>query len=277
MGVRSTLWSSRSTAKSHAVSWPSRHQDRARGSGFEAARPSSGMLRRHRRFFCACRFPAVGDAARGRAGLPPRRRVDPHGGAHASAGAQCPSTARVDHASQADRRLSARSYWPSSGSTPHKSGTLQAAIRQLQGPDRPRRPQGLLGNEWSTKARGSSCATGRWSATDLFARMNDDLRARGSVSWSRPRRALRAFIRTTCRSGRKIQAGRPNTICFWRALRRKEFRLSICDPRSRRLALAARSFICTIRIGHSAARWPRLTQLSRRTPTRIGGSTRAQP
>ena len=56
MGVRSTLWSSRSAAKSPAVSWPSRHQDRARGSGFEAARRSSGMLRRHRRFFAVAAF-----------------------------------------------------------------------------------------------------------------------------------------------------------------------------------------------------------------------------
>jgi alginate O-acetyltransferase complex protein AlgJ len=56
MGVRSTLWSSRSAAKSPAVSWPSRHQDRVRRSGFDVTRPSSGMLRRHRRFFAVAAF-----------------------------------------------------------------------------------------------------------------------------------------------------------------------------------------------------------------------------
>jgi alginate O-acetyltransferase complex protein AlgJ len=56
MGVRSTLWTSRSAAKGSSVSWPSRIQQRAWRTGLEAARPSSGMLRRHRRFFAAAAF-----------------------------------------------------------------------------------------------------------------------------------------------------------------------------------------------------------------------------
>jgi alginate O-acetyltransferase complex protein AlgJ len=56
MGVRSTLWISRSAAKSPSVSWPSRHQERARPSGLDVARRSSGMLRGHRRFFALAAF-----------------------------------------------------------------------------------------------------------------------------------------------------------------------------------------------------------------------------
>jgi alginate O-acetyltransferase complex protein AlgJ len=51
MGVRSMLSTSRSEAKSPSVNWPSLLQDRASGRGLGAARLSSGMLRRHRRFF----------------------------------------------------------------------------------------------------------------------------------------------------------------------------------------------------------------------------------
>jgi alginate O-acetyltransferase complex protein AlgJ len=51
MSVRSTLWTSRIAAKSPSASWSSRHQDRASLGSLDAARPSSGMLRRHRRFF----------------------------------------------------------------------------------------------------------------------------------------------------------------------------------------------------------------------------------
>jgi alginate O-acetyltransferase complex protein AlgJ len=55
MGVKSTLWTSRSAA-SPAVRWPSRRQERASASGLDAARPSSGMLRGHRRFFALAAF-----------------------------------------------------------------------------------------------------------------------------------------------------------------------------------------------------------------------------
>ena len=45
------LSTSRSEAKSPSVNWPSLLQDRSSGRGLGAARLSSGMLRRHRRFF----------------------------------------------------------------------------------------------------------------------------------------------------------------------------------------------------------------------------------
>src|SRR6202453_1255973 len=104
-------------------------QPRRRAILIRDAAPISSLLR-------GCCLPAVGGAARGGAGLPGRRRVDPHGGAHASAGAESACRQRrLVQASEADRRLSARPYRPSSGFTPRASGTLQAAVRQLQGPD----------------------------------------------------------------------------------------------------------------------------------------------
>jgi hypothetical protein len=56
MGVRSTLWTSRAAAKSPSVSWPAIFQDRSCGSSLGATRPSSGMLRRYRRFFAVAAF-----------------------------------------------------------------------------------------------------------------------------------------------------------------------------------------------------------------------------
>ena len=56
MGVRSTLWTSRAAAKSPSVSWPALFQDRSSGRSLGAARPSSGMLRRYRRFFAVAAF-----------------------------------------------------------------------------------------------------------------------------------------------------------------------------------------------------------------------------
>src|ERR1700684_1857186 len=56
MGVRSTLCTSRAAAKSPSVSWPALFQDRSWGRSLGAARPSSGMLRRYRRFFAVAAF-----------------------------------------------------------------------------------------------------------------------------------------------------------------------------------------------------------------------------
>jgi alginate O-acetyltransferase complex protein AlgJ len=56
MGVRSTLWNSRAAAKSPSVSWPVLFQDRSWGRSLGAARPSSGMLRRYRRFYAVAAF-----------------------------------------------------------------------------------------------------------------------------------------------------------------------------------------------------------------------------
>jgi alginate O-acetyltransferase complex protein AlgJ len=56
MGVRSTLWTSRAAAKSPSVSWPALFQDRSWARSLGAARPSSGMLRRYRRFFAVAAF-----------------------------------------------------------------------------------------------------------------------------------------------------------------------------------------------------------------------------
>jgi alginate O-acetyltransferase complex protein AlgJ len=56
MGVRSMLSTSRSEAKSPSVNWPLLLQDRSSGRGLGAARLSSGMLRRHRRFFALASF-----------------------------------------------------------------------------------------------------------------------------------------------------------------------------------------------------------------------------
>src|SRR5277367_5132410 len=56
MGVRSTLWTSRSAARSPSVSWPALFQDRSSRGGLGAAQSSSGMLRRYRRFFAVAAF-----------------------------------------------------------------------------------------------------------------------------------------------------------------------------------------------------------------------------
>lgn len=56
MGVRSMLSTSRTAAKSPSVNWPSLSQDRSWRSRLDTARPSSGMLRRHRRFFAVAAF-----------------------------------------------------------------------------------------------------------------------------------------------------------------------------------------------------------------------------
>jgi alginate O-acetyltransferase complex protein AlgJ len=56
MGVRSMLSTSRMAAKGAPVSWPSVPQARFWRRGLGAARPSSGMLRRDRRFFAIVAF-----------------------------------------------------------------------------------------------------------------------------------------------------------------------------------------------------------------------------
>src|ERR1700733_14105311 len=56
MGVRSTLWTSRAAAKSSSISWPALFQDRSWRRSLGAARPSSGMLSRYRRFFAVAAF-----------------------------------------------------------------------------------------------------------------------------------------------------------------------------------------------------------------------------
>ena len=56
MGVRSTLGTSRAAAKSPSVSWPALFQDRSWRRSLGAARPSSGMLHRYRRFFAVAAF-----------------------------------------------------------------------------------------------------------------------------------------------------------------------------------------------------------------------------
>jgi alginate O-acetyltransferase complex protein AlgJ len=56
MGVRSMLSTSRTAAKSPSVNWLSLFQEPAWRSGLDTARPSSGLLRRHRRFFAVAAF-----------------------------------------------------------------------------------------------------------------------------------------------------------------------------------------------------------------------------
>ena len=56
MGVRSMLSTSRAATKSLSVKWPSPPQDRSWRSGLDSVRPSSGMLRRYRRFFAVAAF-----------------------------------------------------------------------------------------------------------------------------------------------------------------------------------------------------------------------------
>ena len=56
MGVRTTLWTSRSAARSASVSWPALSQDRSWRRDRATARPSSGMLRGYRRFFAIVAF-----------------------------------------------------------------------------------------------------------------------------------------------------------------------------------------------------------------------------
>src|SRR3984957_12789665 len=56
MGVRSMLSTSRMAAKGAPVSWPSVPQARFWRRGLGAVRPSSGMLRRDRRFFAIAAF-----------------------------------------------------------------------------------------------------------------------------------------------------------------------------------------------------------------------------
>ncbi len=280
MGVRSTLWTSRAAAKSPPVSWPALFQDRSWRRSLGAARPSSGMLRRYRRFFAVAAFLVL--AAPLVAGL-----VYPDGAASILAEGRTPAPAptsacrqrRLVQASEADRRLSAGPYRPSSGFAPRASGTLEAAVRQLQGPDGPRRPYVLSGQRDGSPERRAHYARPGGGSNDRFARAHERRASspRHPFSGRAPAERLERLYRTTCRFGRKMQAARPNMICFWRTSPPKAFRLSICGPCSRKLALAARSFICTIRIGHSAARSWRLTQLSRRTRIPIGGSTRVQP
>src|ERR1700733_2998625 len=56
MGVRSTLWTSRAAPRSPPVGWPPLYKDRSCARSLGAARPSSGMLRRYRRFFALAAF-----------------------------------------------------------------------------------------------------------------------------------------------------------------------------------------------------------------------------
>ena len=181
MGVRSTLWSSRSTAKSHAVSWPSRHQDRARGSGFEAARPSSGMLRRHRRFFALAAFLLLATPLV--AGL-----VYPDGAASILMEGRTPAPAPrapVDSAEWITLPKQIDAYLQD------HIGLRQALLRTnrelskpLFGSYKVLTGRGgrmfFLGNEMVDESAGlvmRDRAVGQ--LTDLLARMNDDLRARG--------------------------------------------------------------------------------------------------
>ncbi len=135
MGVRSMLSTSRSEAKSPSVNWPSLLQDRASGRGLGAARLSSGMLRRHRRFFALAVFSLVGDAARGRARQAGQRRVDPEGGAQSGAGAEIArQSRRLADASERDRRLSQGPLWPAGENDPPAQGSDQS--RSVRGQQR---------------------------------------------------------------------------------------------------------------------------------------------
>jgi hypothetical protein len=181
MGVRSTLWTSRAAAKSPSVSWPALFQDFSWGRSLGAARPSSGMLRRYRRFFAVAAFLVL--AAPLVAGL-----VYPDGAASILMEGRTPAPAPrapVDSAdwfrlpNQIDAYLQDRIGLRQALYHAHRelSKPLFGSYKVLMG-------RGgrmfYLGNEMVVQSAGLVMRDQAVAQlTDLLARMNDELRARG--------------------------------------------------------------------------------------------------
>ncbi len=181
MGVRSMLSTSRMAAKSAPVSWPSLPQARFWRRGLETARPSSGMLRKHRRFFAVAAFLLLATPLV--AGL-----VYPDGAASILTQGRTPAPAPrapVDSAdwfrlpNQIDAYLQDHIGLRQALLRAHRelSKPLFGSYKVLIG-------RGgrmfFLGNEMVDESAGlvmRDRAVGQ--LTDLLARMNDDLRARG--------------------------------------------------------------------------------------------------
>jgi alginate O-acetyltransferase complex protein AlgJ len=181
MGVRSTLWTSRAAAKSPSVSGPALFQDRSWGRSLGAARPSSGMLRRYRRFFAVAAFLVL--AAPLVAGL-----VYPDGAASILMEGRTPAPAPrapVDSADwfglpkQIDAYLQDHIGLRQALLHAHRelSKPLFGSYKVLMG-------RGgrmfYLGNEMVVQSEGLVMRDQAVAqTTDLLARMNDELRARG--------------------------------------------------------------------------------------------------
>jgi alginate O-acetyltransferase complex protein AlgJ len=181
MGVRSTLWTSRAAAKSPSVCWPALFQDRSWGRGLGAARPSSGMLRPYRRFFAVAAFLVL--AAPLVAGL-----VYPDGAASILMEGRTPEPAPkapVDSAdwfrlpNQIDAYLQDHIGLRQALLHAHRelSKPLFGSYKVLMG-------RGgrmfYLGNEMVVQSAGLVMRDQAVAQlTDLLARMNDELRARG--------------------------------------------------------------------------------------------------
>jgi alginate O-acetyltransferase complex protein AlgJ len=181
MGVRSTLWTSRAAAKSPSVSWPALFQDRSWGRSLGAARPSSGMLRRYRRFYAVAAFLLL--AAPLVAGL-----VYPDGAASILMEGRTPAPAPgapVDSADwfglpkQIDAYLQDHIGLRQPLLHAHRelSKPLFGSYKVLMGRDG---RMFYLGNEMVIQSAGLVMRDQAVAqTTDLLARMNDELRARG--------------------------------------------------------------------------------------------------
>src|SRR5580700_3298865 len=181
MGVRSTLGTSRAAAKSPSVSWPALFQDRSWRRGLGAAQSSSGMLRRYRRFFAVAAFLLL--AAPLVAGL-----VYPDGAASILTEGRTPAPAPralVDSADwfrlpqQIDAYLQDHIGLRQALLHAHRelSKPLFGSYKVLMG-------RGgrmfYLGNEMVVQSAGLIMRDQAVAqTTDLLARMNDELRARG--------------------------------------------------------------------------------------------------
>jgi alginate O-acetyltransferase complex protein AlgJ len=181
MGVRSTLGTSRAAAKSPSVSWPALFQDRSWRRSLGAARPSSGMLRRYRRFFAVAAFLVLATPLV--AGL-----VYPDGAASILMEGRTPAPAPrapVDSADwvrfpkQTDAYLQDHIGLRQALLRAHRelSKPLFGSYKVLMG-------RGgrmfFLGNEMVLQSAGLIMRDQAVAqTTDLLARMNDELRARG--------------------------------------------------------------------------------------------------
>lgn len=181
MGVRSTLWTSWGRGQSPSVSWPALFQDRSLRPGLASAQSSSGMLSRYRRFFAVAAFLLL--AAPLVAGL-----VYPDGAASILAEGRTPApapTAPVDSAdwirlpSEIDAYLQDHIGLRQALLRMHRelSKPLFGSYQVLMG-------RGgrmfFLGNEMVLQSAGLIMRDRAVAqTTDLLARMNDELRARG--------------------------------------------------------------------------------------------------
>ena len=279
MGVRSTLWTSRAAAKSPSVSWPALFQDRSWGRSLGAARPSSGMLRRYRRFFAVAAFLVLATPLV--AGL-----VYPDGAASILMEGRTPAPAPrapVDSADwfrlpkQIDAYLQDHIGLRQALLHAHRelSKPLFGSYKVLMG-------RGgrmfYLGNEMVLQSAGLVMRDQAVAIDDRFARA-DERRASSAghpFSGRAPAERLERF--TDDLPLRAQNPGRPTEYDLLtvepRRQRRSDCRFA-ARPQGGRPG--ARSIICTIRIGPCAARSSALTQLSRRIRIPIGGSIRRQP